>query len=203
MGPTPAPESMCARLEIEGGKSANIKPRRTSQGRSHQIIVEHSQRKKSNLTVYKVPNNKDKTFHMAFCFELKKKKYFPVVEKDSKKKMKLEIQAQSEPKMFSDRFLFRWADHNNEYGSLCSVADPSQYLHVLDKDVILMPKPYSGFRVRNLDTKIYKSKRLVCRTVGCGKGTKGTQGMQCRGRSCSGGATGGRWKTSEKKKCMI
>ncbi|XP_053466721.1 uncharacterized protein LOC128599243 isoform X2 [Ictalurus furcatus] len=107
MGPTPAPECKCARLEISGGKSANIKPRKTSQGRFHQIIVEHSQRKTSNLTVYKVPNKRDKTFHMAFCFELQKKKYFPVVEEDSEKKLKLKIQAQSEPKMFSDRFLFR------------------------------------------------------------------------------------------------
>lgn len=43
------------------------------------------------MTVYKVPNKRDKTFHMAFCFELKKKKYFPVVEEDSEKKLKLKV----------------------------------------------------------------------------------------------------------------
>ncbi|XP_017306751.1 uncharacterized protein LOC108255343 isoform X1 [Ictalurus punctatus] len=203
MGPTPTPERKCARLEISGGKSANIKPRKTSQGRFHQIIVEHSQRKTSNLTVYKVPNKRDKTFHMAFCFELKKKKYFPVVEEDSEKKLKLKIQAQSEPKMFSNRFLFRWAQHNKEYGSLCSVVDPSQYLHVLDKDVVLMPKPYCGFRVQFLDSNNRKPKRSVRRIMEKGEGTKDTQGMQCGGRPCSAGATGKGRKTSEKKKCML
>lgn len=115
----------------------------------------------------------------------------------------LQIQAQSEPKMFSNRFLFRWAQHNKEYGSLCSVVDPSQYLHVLDKDVVLMPKPYCGFRVQFLDSNNRKPKRSVRRIMEKGEGTKDTQGMQCGGRPCSAGATGKGRKTSEKKKCML
>ncbi|KAB5528666.1 hypothetical protein PHYPO_G00142860 [Pangasianodon hypophthalmus] len=155
MGPTPAPESKPARLEISGGKSAYIKPVRSivSQARSHQIVVEHSQRKKtSNLTVYKVPNKRDKSVSMAFCFELRKKKYFPVVERDSENKMSLKIQAQNEPKKFSERFLFRWAENNGEYGSLCSVAEPSQYLCVCKNQVTISSNPDLGFRVQFLES---------------------------------------------------
>ncbi|MCJ8747026.1 hypothetical protein PDJAM_G00148840, partial [Pangasius djambal] len=201
MGPTPAPESKPARLEISGGKSACIKPVRSkiSQERSHQIVVEHSQRKTSNLTVYKVPNKQDKSISMAFCFELRKKKYFPIVERDSENKMSLKIQAQNEPENFSKGFLFRW-ENNGEYGSLCSVAEPSQYLCVFKNKVTISSNPDLGFRVQFLESKGLKIRMLRVHNSGIGEGHEGHARHSVRRNALQWVATRGGRKTCATKK---
>lgn len=64
----------------------------------------------------------------------------------------LQIQPKSEFKHFSKSFLFKW-ENNGEYGSLCSVVEPKQYLHVLNNQVTLDAKPDIGFRIQFLESK--------------------------------------------------
>ncbi|KAF5894540.1 uncharacterized protein DAT39_015739, partial [Clarias magur] len=95
MGPTPKPERMDAYLEVSGGKTADIEPlRKTSQERAYQIVFKHSHlqvrdRKKSKMHLYRVLNKQRNSIHMAFCFELKNKEYFPAVERDSEQKVSI------------------------------------------------------------------------------------------------------------------
>lgn len=53
-------------------------------------------------------------------------------------------------KNFPVMYLFRW-NTNGEYGSLCSVAEPSLYLSVKDKLITLSPTPDFSFKI-NLNT---------------------------------------------------
>ncbi|KAM9446928.1 uncharacterized protein Hap1MRO34_023397 [Clarias gariepinus] len=155
MGPTPKPERMNAYLEVSGGKTAHIEPvRKTSQGRAYQIVFKNSQvlvcdGKKSKMHLYKV-FNKQRNIHMAFCFELQDKEYFLAVERDSEQKVYIKLQPRDKSDIFSNRFLFKWAEDNGEYGSLCLVEEPNLYLHVHDDKVTLSSKPNLGFRVQVL-----------------------------------------------------
>ncbi|MCI4392815.1 hypothetical protein PGIGA_G00150340 [Pangasianodon gigas] len=154
-------------------------------------------------TSSQVLNKRDKSISMAFCFELRKKKYFPVVERDSENKMSLKIQAQNEPKKFSERFLFRWAENNGEYGSLCSVAEPSQYLCVCKNKVTISSNPDLGFRVQFLESNSFKIRMLRVHNSGIGEGHEGHARHSVRRKALQWVATRGGRKTSEKKKSMV
>lgn len=47
---------------------------------------------------------------------------------------------------FPEKYLFKIGT-NNEYGSLCSVAEPNQYLSVSEEVITLSTNPYLQFRI--------------------------------------------------------
>ncbi|KAF4074257.1 hypothetical protein AMELA_G00237530 [Ameiurus melas] len=148
-------EEVTTCFEISGGKYAKVEFKRTTG--THQLVVKHSQKSASDLTVYKVPLQ-DKSVVMAFCFKQNKTNYRPLVERDPVTKdaiVKLSLGPINQPfDGFPEKYLFRW-ETNDEYGSLRSVAEPEQYLSVSQGLVItLSSEPYPGFRFKPTNLNI-------------------------------------------------
>lgn len=89
-------------------------------------------------------------------------------------------QTQKEPKKLGKRFLFKWKN-NSEYGSLCSVAEPNQYLHVSDKKIALSSDPDHRFRVKESSNLKMGMHRTQTRRVEQGHAMHGVQrkAMKC------------------------
>lgn len=82
------------------------------------------------VTVYKF--ELDSRICMAFSFELKNKKYFPVVTGDK-------ISFEERLKHNEKRFLFQWAEKTGQ--CLESVAEPNKYLAVIGRKVTIHSYP--------------------------------------------------------------
>ncbi|XP_053466221.1 uncharacterized protein LOC128598981 isoform X2 [Ictalurus furcatus] len=140
------PEQVTAYLEVSGGKYAKIESKRRTG--THQLVVKSSQKSAPGLTVYKV-TRQDKSVVMAFCFKLKENMYYPVVERDpdTEKAIVKVVGPINQPfEGFPEKYLFK-SGTNTEYGSLCSVAEPNQYLSVSEEVITLSSKPYLKFRI--------------------------------------------------------
>ncbi|XP_073716861.1 uncharacterized protein [Misgurnus anguillicaudatus] len=115
-----------------------------SEGTSVQMVLENWQRgdtDKPKVTVYNRVFGIRKC--MAFSFELKNKKYFPVVIGD---KISFEEKLKYEEK----RFFFQWVEKTGESKRLESVAEPNKYLSVIDNKVTIQSNP-TYFRIRSKD----------------------------------------------------
>ncbi|KAF7687549.1 hypothetical protein HF521_014777 [Silurus meridionalis] len=148
-------------LEIIGGKYAAIQTSRTKPPAN--LVVKTSQTNETDLTVYRVPVTNYKV-HMAFCFKIKDKYYYPVVEQNSDTKtfhIKVEGPIEKSFDNFPDRFLFQW-NGSREYGSLGSVLADKHYLCVSDKMVILTSKQEFIFK-RNAEIHAHgMASRRLC-----------------------------------------
>ncbi|XP_060762719.1 uncharacterized protein LOC132872131 [Neoarius graeffei] len=147
-----SPVSETASLEVIGGKFAGLQHIRERFAKKHQLVVKYSQENEAKLIVQKVKQGQN-IVHIAFCFKSHGGLYYPSVEQQSQC---VEVLGpRDEPfKDIPERVLFKW-ETNKEYGSLHSVAEPSQYLSVKNSVISISTTPDPSFRI-NLNTQVNK-----------------------------------------------
>ncbi|KAM9447280.1 uncharacterized protein Hap1MRO34_023709 [Clarias gariepinus] len=142
---TPSKVQIIAHLEVIGGRFAKIQ---SSRAKGAVLIVDHTQTNEQDSTVHLIPSSEDKNVYVAICLRMKDNIYYPVVERDTvTESVSMRLEPTTKPLAeFPKRYLFKW-DSNGQFGSLCSMEEPGQYLAVKDSIIILSSLRDESFRI--------------------------------------------------------